>query len=342
VTNVTRTNRQWLLRRRPVGTIVADDFEYREDPLPIPQLRESEILMKTRLVLCAPTMRNWMDPPGNGFYRSMPIGTPVIAPVVGEVVASRHSRYPVGSRITTLGSWQDFQTINAEVLSPRVIPDDITSLDALGVFGLNALTAYFGVLRVGGAKAADTLVVSGAAGSTGSIAAQIGKIAGCRVIGIAGGPAKCDWLVKECKLDAAVDYKAKDFADILASQCPLGINLFYDNVGGEVLQTAVNLMARRGCIVLCGQIATYNESRPAEGPRNMMRLVYGGISMRGFLITEFEHELTAALADLRRWKEEGKLIHREDVRNGFRNIPETFGAIFKGENMGTLIAAIDD
>ena len=336
------TNRKWLLCRRPVGTIAENDFEYRADPFVFPELGEGEVLIKTRLVLCAPTMRNWMDPPGNSFHRTMALGTAVRSPVVAEVVASNHARYPVGARVTTLGSWQDFQTIDANVVAPRSIPDDMHSLDALGVFGINSLAAYFGVLRVGCATAKDTLVVSGAAGSTGSIAAQIGKIAGCRVIGIAGGPEKCDWLIKECRLDSAVDYKTSNFEATLASECPSGINLFFDNVGGEMLQTAVNLMARHGRIVLCGQIARYNESKPAEGPRNMMRLIYGGISMKGFLVTDFEPEVATALGDLRRWKEEARLVHREDVRNGFQNIPATFANLFRGQNVGTLIVRIED
>ncbi|MDB6001725.1 MAG: NADP-dependent oxidoreductase, partial [Rhizobacter sp.] len=276
-------NRQWLLRRRPQGPATVADFEYRETQVPgAHDLAPGELLLRNRAFLCAPTMRNWMEPPGNSLYPSLPIGEPVMAPAGCEVVASARAGVAVGSLVTSFTSWQDFTRVGAgHAVTP--VPAGLSLTEAMGVLGLNTLTAYFGLLRVGRPAAGETLVVSGAAGSTGAIAAQIGKLKGCRVIGIAGGASKCAWLTDELGLDGAVDYKAGNVEGQLRALCPQGVDVFFDNVGGEILQAAVEVMARKGRIVLCGQIATYNNGGPAPGPRNMMRLVYGSITMQGFL-----------------------------------------------------------
>ena len=335
-------NRQWLLRRRPVGPATLEDFDYRETAVPNRALREGEILLRNQVFLCAPTMRNWMDPPGNSLYPSIPLGEPVLAPSAGEVIASAHLDFAPGDRVTTLGSWQDCEIIDGAARAIRAIPEGVSTIDAMGRFGLNPLTGYFGMLRVGQPVAGETVVVSGAAGSTGSTAAQIAKIVGCRVIGIAGGRDKCDWLVSECGIDAAIDYKSANVEQRLADLCPEGIDVFYDNVGGEILQAAVENMARHGRIILCGQIASYNSGRQPEGPRNMMRLVYGSIRMQGFLMGDYAADVPAALVELGAWAKAGLIKYREDVRSGFEQIPTIFGALFDGSNRGTLLASIAD
>ncbi|MBB3858809.1 NADPH-dependent curcumin reductase CurA [Novosphingobium hassiacum] len=176
----------------------------------------------------------------------------------------------------------------------------------------------------------ETLVVSGAVGSTGSMAARIGKIVGCRVIGIAGGSEKCAWLTESCGLDAAIDYRQGRVAEKLADLCPNGIDVFFDNVGGDILQAAVDNMASLGRIVLCGQIASYTDAEPAPGPSNMMRIIYGGITIQGFLQGNYADEAAAAVMQLREWEKEGKITHREDVRTGFAQLPEVFGDLFAG------------
>lgn len=285
-------------------------------------------------------MRNWMDPPGNSLYPSLPLGEPVMAPAGCEVIASARPGVPVGSRLTTFASWQDYERVGAghEV---TLLPAGLDIVQAMGVLGLNTLTAYFGLLRVGRPAAGETLVVSGAAGSTGSIAAQIGKLKGCRVIGIAGGAQKCDWLTRELGLDGAIDYKSGDVLARLRALCPGGVDVFYDNVGGDILQAAIEVMARKGRIVLCGQIASYNAIGQANGPRNMMRLVYGSITMQGFLQGDYADEVPTALDELRTWLAAGLLKARVDARRGFLQIPETFSALFRGENEGTLLALVD-
>jgi NADPH-dependent curcumin reductase CurA len=338
---MTERNRRWLLRRRPVGLFEPADLEYHEAEIPLASaLRPGEVLLRNRMFLCAPTIRNWMDEKGNSLYPSIPLGSPVMAPGAGEVVQSANPDVAVGTRIRTFSAWQDFHLIPAGQ-AVSVIPGDMTYAEAMGIFGSNTLTGYFGLLKVGRPKQGETLVVSGAAGSTGSIAAQIGKIKGCRVIGIAGGSKKCSWLTETCGLDAAIDYREGRLVDRLAEVCPQGIDIFYDNVGGEVLQAAVENMARFGRIVLCGQIGAYNSGGPIEGPRNMMRIIYGSITMQGFLMRDYVDEADSARDEIRGWVAQRLIVHREDVRHGFGNIPATFSALFDGSNEGTLLAAVD-
>lgn len=337
---MTNINRQWLLKSRPQGHALASDFEMKTVEKPNRPLTENEVLIRYAVFLCAPTMRNWMDPPSKSLYPSIPLGAPVLAPAVGTVVASADERFGVGTRVSTIGSWQDYEIINTSERPMLPILDELSFPEAMGRFGLNSLTAYFGTLEVGQLKPGETMLVSGAAGSTGSVAAQIGKLHGARVIGIAGGTAKCQWLLESCGLDAAIDYKSESVAERLPALCPTGIDVFYDNVGGEILQAAVDNMAKFGRIVLCGQISSYDSSASPEGPRNMMRMVYGSVTMRGFLARDYGPRFPQALADIRRWTDEGKIVHREDLREGFEQLPEIYLSLFKGTNEGTLLAQI--
>lgn len=334
-------NRQWLLKRHPEGRVVPGDFEYRETDVPDGPLKDGEILIRNVVLLCAPTMRNWMDPPGNSGYPAVPLGAPMMAPCTARVVKSAHPDFPEGCRVATTGGWQDYQVIDPDVMMARRLPDGISFVDGMGRYGLNPLTGYFGMLKVGHPEAGDTVLVSAAAGSTGSVAAQVARIRGCRVIGIAGGAEKCAWLTGECRLADAIDYKSEDVAARVAELCPDGIDVFYDNVGGEQLQVAVDNMKRFGRIVLCGQIASYNAGEQPEGPRNMMRLIYSSITMQGFLGRDYAAEFPQAIEQLKAWTESGELVQREDVRDGFDKVPETYVALFDGANRGTLMATID-
>ena len=257
-------------------------------------------------------------------------------------MASTDERFPVNSRVTMIGHWQEFDVVESVVWPVRSVPEGQTLIEAMGPFGMNALTAYFGVNAVGRPKAGETMLVSGAAGSTGSVAAQIGKILGCRVIGVAGGPRKCEWLIDELGLDGAIDYRQGSLIEQVQQVCPEGVDVFFDNVGGEVLQAAVENMNKFGRIVLCGQIAGYNGSRPVDGPTNMMRLIYGGITMQGFLLGDYEDQLPKGRQDLAKWIGEGRLRHREDIRTGFENIPAVYSEIFTGGNEGTLLIATSE
>jgi NADPH-dependent curcumin reductase CurA len=281
-----------------------------------------------------------MEPAAGNLYPSMTIGAPVMAPVAAEVVESRRAGIVPGDRVITFGAWEDYSLIKAAT-SASLIPQWMTFIESLGPYGLNALTGYVGMLRVGDPRPNEVVVVSGAAGSTGSVAAQIAKIRGAMVIGIAGGRNKCHWLIEDCKLDGAIDYKSEVVKDRLDALCPDGIDLFFDNVGGEILDAAIGKMKRFGRIALCGQIAGYDHGGMVKGPRDMMRIIYGSIRLQGFLCSDFASDHANAIEELRRWIDEGRMAHREDVRTGFADIPRTFMSLFDGSNHGTLLAEIE-
>ena len=338
---MTKVNRQWLLAKHPEKQLTEDCFEYKEENLPETDLAPGEILTQNLAFLCAPTMRNWMDRPNNSLYPSISLGQPVMTLSVARIVASKAPEYIVGDRISTRATWQDYEVISTSSVPISKIPKDISAIHALGRYGLNSLTGYFGLMKVGKPETGNTVVVSAAAGSTGSIAAQVARLQGCRVIGIAGGSKKCSWLKESCGLDGVIDYKSQNVEKELGILCPNGIDVFFDNVGGEILQAAVENMASHGRIILCGQIASYDNDQPAEGPKNMMRMIYGSITMQGFLTRNYTDEFPTAIEYLKSKDEKGEIVFREDVREGFKNIPSIYKSLFSGSNEGALIAQID-
>ena len=341
---MTLLNRQWLLARRPGGHIVPEDFEYREQAMAMPELKPGELLVKSLLFRCTPAMRTWMKETSQ-IAPPMAIGKPVTGSSAAQVIASANRDYPVGTVVSASTGWQDYAVIRPPAKADPLFkkPDGISVVDFQGVYGVNSITAYFGLLKVGEPKAGETLVVSGAAGSTGAVAAQIGKIAGCRVIGIAGGAKKCQWLLDDCKLDGVIDYKVESIEDRLKALCPEGVNVFFDNVGGETLDAVIENMARFGRIALCGQISSYDEGNAlAPGPRNMMRVIYWRLKLQGFLAFDYPDQLNKAMADLRQWRERGLWVTRDDIHHGFALLPRTFMRLFDGSNFGTLLVRNDD
>lgn len=332
------TNRQWTLARRPDGAGDIDCFAYREAPTP--EGAPGQILVQWELLLCAPTIRNWISGNRNSYYPTVEIGEVILAPALGRIVESDRPDFPVGHRVSGIGSWQDYQWIDpAEGF--QIIPEEFSSVDAMGVYGLNALTGYCGLIRYGRPQEGETLLVSGAAGSVGSVVAQIGRIKGCKVVGIAGGREKLDWLRDDCGIEHLIDYKADDVGARIDEHFPDGVDIYFDNVGGEILELAAARMRPMGRIVLCGQIASYDDGRPIVAPPlDMMRIIYGEIAINGFLITRQGDLIPQALTDLQGWNEQGLLAHREDVRAGMREVPQTFSALFTGANTGTLLARI--
>ena len=336
-------NRQWILARRPSGPAKREDFDYREEPLPSSwTLAPGHIVVRQSVFLHAPTMRNWMDAPSNSLYPSVDLGSPMLSTSAGEVVASANPRFPVGSRVTTIGFWQDYSVVNADVMPCRPVDDDLTLIEALGVVGMNALTAYMGVMKVGRPQPGDVAVVSGAAGSTGSIAGQLLKIQGCTVIGIAGSADKCARLTSDLGFDHAIDYRTENVEARIREFAPAGVNVFFDNVGGDMLQAVVENTAKFCRIILCGQIAGYTGSAPVPGPTNMMRIIYGSVTLQGFLLGDYEEDIPTATRQLRTWVESGQLKHKEDLREGFDALPSTFSDLFSGANDGTLMVVTAD
>ncbi len=336
-------NRQWVLRERPVGRIVLECFECRDAPWQAPALEAGEILVRNLVLQCAPTIRNWLNDPGRSYRASIGLGEPVAGPACVEVVHSAHARYPAGSRLIAVSRWEDYTVLRPDEMAiPAVpVPSSMSPTDALGVYGYNSLTAYFGLVRVARPVAGETLLVTAAAGSVGSVALQIGRIIGCRTIGVAGGRDKCAWLRDVCGADAVIDYKAEDLDARLAELAPAGVNAMFDNVGGPQLAAAIRHMALHGRIAVCGQVSAYDSDAPAPGPPDMMRVVYGRLRIEGFVTGDFLDDADAARAELARWVGEGRLLIATDVRRGFEQLPATFVELFRGANRGTLLVTND-
>ena len=332
-------NRSWLLARRPEGPVALHDFAYREEAFVAPTLGEGEILVRAGLFSCAPTIRNWLNPPSRSYRGSIGIGQPIMGMAAVEIIESRHPAFAPGERVTGVAPWQDYAVLTPDRAAVPVvrIPDGVNLVDAMGIYSPNSLTAYFGLVDVGRAREGETVLVSGAAGSVGATVCQIAHIMGCRVVGIAGGAEKCAWLRDVCKVDAAIDYRLGDLGPRIAESCPCGVDLFFDNVGGATLQAAFDAMAAHGRIVVCGQISAYDSGTPAPGPRDMMKLVYGRIRMEGFVVGDFAERYDEAREAIRQWSESGELISRVDLRKGFDYLPSAFVDLFRGANKGTLL-----
>ncbi len=263
---------------------------------------------------------------------------------VGQVVESENPDFAKGDLVQTTGGWQDFVVVEpgSSPLGMNKLPDGITPTMALSVLGVTGLTAYWGLLDLGLPKAGETVLVSGAAGATGSVAGQIARIKGCRVVGIAGGPDKCRWLTETARFDAAIDYKSEDVGARIAELCPDKVDVFFDNVGGDILEAALNNLNMRSRVVLCGGISGYNDTEPAPGPRNLMNLVITRSRMEGFIVIDYMDRSHIAVPELLGWIQSGELVHQVDVQEGFDNIPDTLNRLFTGRNLGKQLLTIGE
>lgn len=334
-----QVNRRWLLAERPKGMIEAECFRWVEEP--VPAIGDGELLVRVLYLSCDPTQRGWLA--RDTYMPAIAIGEVVRSGGVGRVVASKSPRYAVGDLVSGLTGWQDYAVLGGGgSLPPAKLPAGAPIPLAMSTLGLTGLTAYFGLLEIGKPVAGETVVVSGAAGATGSVAGQIARIRGCRAIGIAGGADKCRWLVDEARFDAAVDYKSEDVAARLRELCPKGIDVFFDNVGGAQLDIALARLAIRGRIVLCGAIAQYNEADPPPGPKNYSNLIIKRGRMEGFLVMDHMANAPQAIADLAKWAREGKIVDRVDVQEGLENAPRALRRLFTGENRGKQLVRIAD
>ena len=332
-------NRQWRLVARPDGMVQTSDFECREAPVPV--VGEGDYLLRTLYVSVDPAQRGWMneDP---GYMPPIPLGEVMRGGTLSEVVESRHPGHAVGDIVSGFFGWQEYALGSSGLMGGQTITPEHPLPRYLGVLGGTGLTAYFGLLDVGQAKAGQTVLVSGAAGATGSVAAQIAKIKGCRVIGIAGGAEKCAWLTGDLGLDAAIDYKHEDVSERLDALCPDGVHVYFDNVGGAILESAIAHMAQDGRIACCGMIAGYNDAEPQPGPNNLFLLIARRITMAGFLVPDFASRFEEARRELSAWLASGKLQAREDVQEGFEQVPATFLRLFSGRNVGKQVLKVAD
>jgi NADPH-dependent curcumin reductase CurA len=331
------TNAQCRLASRPTGLPTAANWEYVEEPAAEPG--EGEFRVQVEHLSLDPAMRSWMNA-GRSYIPPVEIGEVMRAAAIGRVIDSRHPDYAVGDHVYGIFGVQRYAVSGGEGVTPvdtRLAPAPVH----LGVLGISGLTAYFGLLDVGRPQAGETVVVSGAAGSVGSVVGQIARIKGCRVVGIAGGADKCRWLVDELGFDAAIDYKDGDLRARLREHAR-GVDVFFDNVGGDTLDTVLTRLNRGARIVISGAISQYNAESQMRGPANYMQLLVARASMTGFVIFDYADRYAEGVRALAGWLQSGELISREDVVSGdIAAFPDVFLRLFRGENTGKLVLALD-
>jgi NADPH-dependent curcumin reductase CurA len=323
------TNRQILLAEKPTGKLASEHFRMMEGT--IPEARDGEVLLRVRFISLDAANRAWMH--GATYRAAVEANTVMAGGGIGEVVSSRAPGLSAGDIVFGDTGWQEYAAVPAKHLTKMPKIEPMTYL--LSVYGIAGLTAYFGLLDVGKPKVGDTVVVSAAAGSVGSIVGQIAKIKGCRVVGIAGGQEKCHWLTSELGFDAAVDYKDGAMFKALRAAAPNGIDVYFDNVGGEILEACLAQMNNRGRIACCGAISQYDGVPSAGGPRGVPGLiVVKRLTMQGFIVTDYMERRNEALRDLQSWVASGTLKVQEDVIDGLENTPKALIGLLAGDNRG--------
>lgn len=338
----TGINRQLRLADRPVGDIKESDFEYREESIPSP--KEGEVLVRSIYLSLDPTNRIWMSDMEQ-YMPPVEIGEVMRGVIIGVVEESKNQNFKQGDLVSGVLGWQDY--VIAEGNSgfsltrlPDPLPCPLTAF--MGPLGLTGCTAYFGLLDIGQIKVGETVVVSAAAGAVGSIVGQIAKIKGCRVVGITGSNEKCRWLVEELGFDAAINYKTVDLESAIAQACPDGIDVYFDNVGGFILDavlTKINLYAR---IPLCGLISTYNATEPVPGPYNYSKILMKRVRVQGFIILDYIPRWSEAISDLGQWLNQGKIKYALEVIEGLENAPKAILKLFDGNKKGKLIVKVSE
>lgn len=330
-------SRQFKLATRPVGTPTAANWDYVTETLPA--LGDKQIKVKVLYISLDPAMRGWMNE-GKSYIPPVGIGEVMRAGGVGQVIESTDPKFVEGDYVSGGFGVCDYAVVSTQGV--HKIDPSLAPLERyLGVLGMPGMTAYFGILDTGMPKAGETVVVSGAAGAVGTVVGQIAKIKGCRVVGIAGGQDKCDYLVNELGFDAAIDYKNSDVKKGLKEACPKGVDVFFDNVGGDILDdvlTRINMKAR---IVICGAISQYNNTTPVKGPSNYLTLLVNRARMEGIVVFDNIANYGKAAAEMAGWIAQGKLVAKEHVVEGLATFPDTLLMLFRGENFGKLVIKVD-
>jgi NADPH-dependent curcumin reductase CurA len=332
------TNRQFRLGSRPSGLPTREDWSYTEEDVSPPG--DGEALIENIYISLDPAMRGWMHD-RRSYIKPVAVGDVMRALAVGRVVESRHSAFDSGDYVTGAFGVQTHAVTDGRGVF-KVDPNLAPLPKYLSPLGLTGMTAYFGLLDVGEPHAGETVVVSAAAGAVGQVVGQIAKIKGCRVVGIAGGEAKCRFIVDELGFDAAVDYKAGEVRAALKEQCPDRVNVYFDNVGGDILDAVLTLLARKARIVICGSISQYNEPGSFRGPANYMALLVDRARMEGFVVFDYAPRYPEAIVDIVQWMGDGKLKTREDIVEGIEHFPDTLSKLFRGENTGKLLLKVGD
>jgi NADPH-dependent curcumin reductase CurA len=307
------------------------DFKLVEEP--VPELADGELLVKSLYLSVDPYMRGRMNDV-KSYAPPVAIGGTMVGGVVGEVIESKNEKFAAGDTVQGEFGWQEFTVTNGRgvrKVDPKIAPVST----AVGILGMPGLTAYFGLLHIGQPKEGETVVISGAAGAVGSIVGQIAKIKGCRVVGIAGTDAKVKWLVDELGFDAAFNYKTtKDYGAKLQELCPQGIDVYFDNVGGEITDAVFPLLNTHARLAICGQIAHYNSGQQEQGPRWLWTLIVKQARVEGFLVFQFADKFQQGIAQMAEWIKDGRLTYKEDIVAGFDNMPQAFIGMLSGDNTG--------
>lgn len=324
------TSRQWLLNGHPRGRGIEDgDFRLVETDIGAPG--EGELLLKTLYLGFDPAQKGWMENIAD-YVAPTEIGEVMRGSGISEVIESNGGRFPVGTMVIGSTGWTEYHLSDGEGLVP--CDPELPPTAMMSVLGTTGLTAYCGLFKIGKPVAGDTVLVSGAAGATGSVVGQLAKIAGCRVVGIAGGADKCAWLVEEAGYDAAIDYKAGGVREAIKRECPRGVDVIFDNVGGAILDDMLSQIATGARVVICGGISRYETGQMPAGPQNYFNLIFRRATMTGFIVLDWAAEFPVIRKRLAGFVHEGQLTYREDIQHGFENAPQTMQRLFSGANRG--------
>lgn len=331
-------NKQLIFKKRPTGMPEADTWAIEIHPIPEPN--EGEVLIQQHFISLDPAMRGWMNQ-GKSYVEPIAIGDVMRAGSIGMVIKSNNSKIKIGDSLTGWGGVQQYVVTNGEnwhKVDTTIAPMPLY----LSTLGMPGMTAYFGILEVGKIKEGDVVLVSGAAGAVGSVVGQIAKIKGCKVIGIAGGKKKCDYILNDLGFDGAIDYKSEDLMKSLKSHCPEGIDVYFDNVGGEILDAALSQLRLHARVVICGAISQYNNKQGVKGPSNYLSLLVNRATMQGMLVMDYAKDYEKAANEMGSWIQQGKLKNKEDIYEGIENFHETFNRLFTGEKNGKLILKVNE
>ncbi|RMZ50283.1 NADP-dependent oxidoreductase [Flavobacteriaceae bacterium PRS1] len=330
-------NKQIIFQKRPLGLPEADTWRLEEST--IPELADGEVLIQHHYISLDPAMRGWMNDV-KSYIEPITINDVMRAGSIGKVVkVNNHKSFKVGDCLTGWGGVQQYVATNGD--NWYKVDDNLAPMPKyISILGMPGMTAYFGILEVGKIKEGDIVLVSGAAGAVGSVVGQIAKIKGCTVIGIAGGQNKCDYLINELGFDAAIDYKSEDIYQALKEKCPKGIDVYFDNVGGDILNAALTKLRKQARIVICGAISQYNNKTAVNGPSNYLSLLVNRASMQGMVVMDYAKDYGKAAQDMRLWMMQGKLKSKEDIYDGIENFYDTFQRLFSGDKMGKLILKV--
>jgi len=337
----TITNHQIRLARRPVGLPVRADWSFTAEPVAPPE--PGGVVVKTLLLSLDPAMRGWMNE-GKSYIAPVAIDQVMRAGGIGVVVASESARFAIGDHVSGALGVQEYAAFDERQLDRgELVAIDLrvaAPTQWLNVLGMPGMTGYFGLMDVGKPQPGETVVVSGAAGAVGQTVGQLAKIKGCRAVGIAGGPAKCEWVVKELGFDACIDYKAGPVKGGLKAHCPKGVDIYFDNVGGEILDAVLTRLNRKARIIICGAISQYNNTEPIRGPANYLSLLVNRARMEGIVVFDYADRYPQAIAEMAAYLKDGRMKGREDVVVGIDTFPETLLKLFRGENFGKLVLQV--